>query len=99
MRAYALHLYSNRQPGADWFLEGLEHFSLAPGCQLLFFLIHHPEDDEVLATMIEKSLPHRPVLRWASGRGEVSRQHLFYTAMRVRLCAETAMPPNALERM
>jgi len=54
MSAYALHLYSNYSPGADWFLEGLEHFSRARGCQLLYFLIHHPEDDEVLATMIEK---------------------------------------------
>lgn len=53
MRAYALHLYSNYHPGADWFLEGLEHFSRARCCQLLFFLIHHPEDDPVLATMIE----------------------------------------------
>jgi hypothetical protein len=54
MRAYALHLYSNVHPGADWFLQGLEHFSLAGGCALLFFLLHHPEEDDVLATMIEK---------------------------------------------
>ncbi len=54
MRAYALHLYSNVHPGADWFLEGLEHFSRARCSQLLFFLIHHPEDDDVLATMIEQ---------------------------------------------
>jgi hypothetical protein len=54
MQAYALHLYSNYHPSVDWFLQDLEHFSLAGGCQLLYFLIHHPEDDEVLATMIEK---------------------------------------------
>src|SRR5262245_58987708 len=54
MASYALHLYSNYSPGVDWFLEGLEHFARARCCQLLFFLIHHPEDDEVLATMIEK---------------------------------------------
>jgi hypothetical protein len=53
-QAYALHLYSNYHPGADWFLQDLEHFSRGRCCQLLFFLIHHPEDDEVLATMIEK---------------------------------------------
>ena len=53
-RAYALHLYSNYHPGANWFLQDLEHFSRGRCCQLLFFLIHHPEDDEVLATMIEK---------------------------------------------
>jgi hypothetical protein len=54
MDAYALHLYSNYHPEVNWFLQGLEHFSLARCCQLLFFFIHHPEDDEVLATMIEK---------------------------------------------
>jgi hypothetical protein len=54
MSSYALHLYSNCHPGADWILQGLEHFSRAHCCQLLYFLIHHPEDDEVLATMIEK---------------------------------------------
>jgi len=54
MASYALHLYSNYKPGVDWFLQGLEHFTLAHSCQLLFFLIHHPEDDEVLTTMIEK---------------------------------------------
>jgi hypothetical protein len=54
MQAYALHLYSNYHPGVDWFLQDLEHFSRGRGCQLLYFLIHHPEDDEVLATMIEK---------------------------------------------
>jgi hypothetical protein len=58
MESYALHLYSNYHPGVDWFLQDLEHFSLGGGCQLLYFLIHHPEDDEVLETMIEKeSLP------------------------------------------
>ena len=34
-------------------LSGLEHYGLGHGCQLLFFLIHHPEDDPVLAEMIE----------------------------------------------
>ncbi len=60
MRAYALHLYSNNRPAADWFLQGLEHFSGARCCRLLTFLIHHPEDDWVLATMIERGwLPQR----------------------------------------
>jgi hypothetical protein len=54
MGSYALHLYSNYHPEAEWFLQGLEHFSRARCCQLLFFFIHHPEDEEVLATMIEK---------------------------------------------
>jgi hypothetical protein len=53
MQAYALHLYSNYHPGVDWFLQDLEHFSLGGGCQLLYFLIHHPEDDAVLVAMIE----------------------------------------------
>lgn len=54
MRAYALHLYSNYHPGANWFLQGLGHFTRGHGCQLLFFLIHHPEEDAVLATMLEQ---------------------------------------------
>jgi hypothetical protein len=54
MRAYALHLYSNNRPETDWFLQGLEHFSHARCSHLLFFLIHHPEDDRVLSTMIER---------------------------------------------
>jgi len=54
MQGYALHLYSNYRPGVNWFLQDLEHFTLGHGCQLLYFLTHHPEDDEVLATMIEK---------------------------------------------
>jgi len=53
MRGYALHLYSNNRPATNWFLGGLEHFAYAHCCQLLFFLIHHPQDDDVLATMIE----------------------------------------------
>ncbi len=52
MRSYGLHLYSNYHPTADWCLADLEHYSMAKGCQLLMFLIHHPEDDEVLAEMI-----------------------------------------------
>jgi hypothetical protein len=54
MRAYALHLYSNYQPGPDWFLAGLEHFGFAGGSALLYFLIDHPEDDYVLQTVIER---------------------------------------------
>jgi hypothetical protein len=58
MQAYAPHLYSNYHPSVDWFLQDLEHFSLGGGCQLLYFLIHHSEDDAVLAAMIEnKWLP------------------------------------------
>ena len=54
LHAYGLHLYSNYKPTADWMLSGLEHYGLGHGCQLLFFLIHHPEDDLVLADMIEQ---------------------------------------------
>jgi hypothetical protein len=53
MQSYGLHLYSNYQPTANWFLSGLEHYTMGHGCQLLFFLIHHPEDDPVLAKMIK----------------------------------------------
>jgi hypothetical protein len=54
MRAYALHLYSNYRPGVNWYLDGLTHFSRARSCQLIYFLVHHPEDDAVLATSIER---------------------------------------------
>ena len=50
MQAYALHIWS----GHSWFMQGLEHFRRARGGQFLFFLIHHPEDDDILATMLEK---------------------------------------------
>lgn len=60
MRAYGLHIYSNYRPTVDWFLQGLEHYVMAGGGQLLFFLIDHPEDDPILATMLEKVwLPDR----------------------------------------
>jgi hypothetical protein len=52
MRSYGLHIYSNYRPTVDWSLAGLEHFTLAHGCQLLFFFIHHPEDEPVLAQMV-----------------------------------------------
>jgi hypothetical protein len=54
MRAYALHLYSNGHPGVDWFLAGLEHYRLARCCNLLFFLVHHPEDDPVFSEMLAR---------------------------------------------
>lgn len=52
MRSYGLHHYSNYKPTADWCLAGLEHYIMAKGCHLLMFLIHHPEDDGVLAEMV-----------------------------------------------
>lgn len=53
MRAYGVHLYSNSHVTVDWFLQGLEHYAYAHGCQLLFFLIHHPQEDPVLAKVLE----------------------------------------------
>lgn len=53
MHAYGLHHYSNYGPTVDWFLQGLDHFSLAKGCHLLFFFIHHIEEDEILQKMME----------------------------------------------
>ncbi|OLP49471.1 hypothetical protein BJF91_20790 [Allorhizobium taibaishanense] len=53
MHAYGLHLYSNHGPTVDWFLQGLDHFSLAKGCHLLFFFIHHIDEDEILQKMME----------------------------------------------
>lgn len=53
MQSYGLHLYSNYAPTADWALLGLEHYGMAHGCRLLLLLTHRPEDDAVLAAMIE----------------------------------------------
>ena len=36
MQAYALHLYSTYRPSVNWYLQGLEHFSMAKGGQLLW---------------------------------------------------------------
>ncbi|MGU3494036.1 hypothetical protein ACLBXM_08340 [Xanthobacteraceae bacterium A53D] len=59
MSAYALHLYSNYHPGVDWYLQGLEHYSLAGGSRLLFFLIHHAGEEQVMADMLAHGwLPH-----------------------------------------
>jgi hypothetical protein len=49
---YNLHLYSNYHPQADWYLQDLEHYACAKGCQLLFFFAHVPEHVPVLATML-----------------------------------------------
>lgn len=86
MRAHALHLYSNYHPGANWFLQGLEHVTRGHGCQLLFFLIHHPEDDEVLATMLEKTwLPEGDPIgafdAYANARPFYLRTALFHLAL------------------
>ncbi len=54
MRSYALHLFSNSRPGVNWWLRGLEHYTLAHSSRLLFFLLHHPEEDDVLRTVLER---------------------------------------------
>ncbi|GGF59487.1 hypothetical protein GCM10007301_19040 [Azorhizobium oxalatiphilum] len=51
---YALHLYSNYHPGVDWYLQEFQHYSLAGGSRLLFFLIHHADEEPVMATMLEQ---------------------------------------------
>lgn len=53
MRSYGLHIYSNYAPTVNWFLMGLEHFTMAHGGRLLLLLTHHPEDDDVLAELIK----------------------------------------------
>lgn len=86
MRAYALHLYSNYHPGANWFLQGLEHFTRGHGCQLLYFLIHHPEEDEVLATMLDtmwlpEGEPNGAFDAYANARPFYLRAALFHLAL------------------
>lgn len=53
MAADGLHLFSNYAPTIDWYLAGLTQFNLAKGSQLLWFLIHTPQDDPVLTQMLE----------------------------------------------
>ncbi|QDV09739.1 hypothetical protein Poly30_52980 [Planctomycetes bacterium Poly30] len=67
MRSYGLHLYNTGGPTANWYLDGLNHYAYAHGSQLLYFLIHTPEDDSILAQMIEKELLPRD-----TGRGGYS---------------------------
>ncbi len=55
MQRYALNLYSNYHPDTDWYLQGLQNFTYAHGCQLLYFLIHHPEGNPVLDTCVRNA--------------------------------------------
>ncbi len=50
---YNLHIYSNGQPQADWWLQELEHYANAKCCQLLYLFARCPDRVPVLATMIE----------------------------------------------
>lgn len=54
MRGYGLHLYSNRSPTADWFLQGLERYAMCGGGMLLALLLHHPDEEPILSIVIEK---------------------------------------------
>ncbi|NCO87113.1 MAG: hypothetical protein GW886_10845 [Rhodobacterales bacterium] len=54
MASCGLHLYSNNAPTVNWYLAGLEQFGMAHGSQLLWFVIHSPADDPVLATMLAR---------------------------------------------
>lgn len=56
MLRYNLHLYSNYHPQVDWFLQGLEHYSVAKCSQLLYFFVHIPEQIPVLAAMLERGV-------------------------------------------
>ncbi len=49
---YNLHIYSNTHPQVDWWLQDLEHYSYAKGCQLLYLFAHCPERVPVLTTML-----------------------------------------------
>ncbi len=53
---YNLHIYSNGQPQADWWLQDLEHYAYAKCCQLLYLFASCPERVPVLATAIERRL-------------------------------------------
>ena len=84
MEAYGLHLYSNYRPKADWFLAGLEHYSMAGGSALLYLFIDHPEDDLVFKTVVERGwLPDRSrgsVDEYGNARHFYARCALFHFA-------------------
>ncbi len=51
---YNLHIYSNGQPQADWWLQDLEHYAYAKCCQLLYLFASCPWHVPVLADVIER---------------------------------------------
>ena len=62
---YNLHIYSNGQPQADWWLQDLEHYATARCCQLLYLFASCPERVPVLAAVIE----HRQLVDGVRLRG------------------------------
>ncbi|WP_419898147.1 hypothetical protein [Roseomonas sp. USHLN139] len=53
MARWNLHLYSNGHPQVDWYLQDLEHYSVAHGTRLAWLFIEAPERLPVLARMLE----------------------------------------------
>ncbi len=49
---YNLHIYSNGQPQADWWMQDLEHYACAKCCQLLYLFASCPWRVPVLASVI-----------------------------------------------
>lgn len=102
MQAYALHLYSNYRPKADWFLAGLERYTLAGGAALLYFLIDYPEDDPVLATVIEKGwLPEKTggsIDEYGNARPFYVRAALFHLARHQPEGLKTWLSPQQVSR-
>ncbi|QEI08022.1 hypothetical protein FXN63_20890 [Pigmentiphaga aceris] len=102
MRAYGLHLYSNNRPKVDWFLAGLEHYSLAGGSALLYLLIDHPEDDPVLQTVIDKGwLPDKAlgsVDDYANTKPFYVRAALFHLARHQPERLDAWLTPDAVLR-
>lgn len=102
MRAYGLHLYSNYRPKADWFLAGLERYTHAGGSALLYVLIDHPEDDPVLATVIEKGwLPDRAggsVDEYGNAQPFYVRATLFHLARHQPERLEPWLTPQQVSR-
>ncbi|WP_159998282.1 hypothetical protein [Roseomonas sp. 18066] len=53
MARWNLHLYSNSHPQVDWFLQDLEHYTVAHGTRLTWLFIEAPARLPVLARMLQ----------------------------------------------
>ncbi|WJH39395.1 hypothetical protein N7E02_21515 [Aliirhizobium terrae] len=85
LATYNLHIYSNTHPQVDWYLDGLQHYALAKGARLAFFLIHTPERLPVLQTMLAEGWLVKGVGAGGYDGYENSGHTLFQAAVANRL--------------
>jgi hypothetical protein len=82
IEAYGLALYSTYHlgQGPNWWRAGLEHYAYARGGRLLFMLIHHPEDNSVMRTMVDEGWLPTGVGEGAYDAYDNSRPYFFRAA-------------------